>query len=262
MTEMSRVERKKAQLRAEQQIAAAADEQIDYLEDSLPTRQSVKEERKKKEEQVKEKTKSKTPLFTFLTVLFIVVTIGVFFGLLYMTNSSRFDPNDYEDVFIDHSESAPAVIPKTDVQKETSETALLQKPEKKAENKKEKQEKVTAPKKTAEKTAAVSEKTAAAETDTVSEKKEKPADTEYAETKQQSPPAVREATAETNKQNEPETRKEQRVVKHTVQQKETLYRISMKYYKSRAGEEKIRSYNRLNGNEVYTGQVLSIPLSD
>ncbi len=47
MTEMSRVERRKAQLRAEQQVAAAADEQIEYLEDSLPTRQSVKEERKK-----------------------------------------------------------------------------------------------------------------------------------------------------------------------------------------------------------------------
>lgn len=257
MTEMSRVERKKAQLRAEQQIAAAADEQIDYLEDSLPTRQSVKEERKKKEEQVKEKTKSKTPLFTFLTVLFIVVTIGVFFGLLYMTNSSRFDPKDYEDVFIDHSQSAPAVIPKTDMQKETSETALLEKPENKAEDKKEKQETVSAPKKTAEKIDTVSEKN-----DKASEKMEKPTDTEYAETKQQSPPAVREATAETPKQNEPETRKEQRVVKHTVQQKETLYRISMKYYKSRAGEEKIRSYNRLNGNEVYAGQVLNIPLTD
>lgn len=42
-----------------------------------------------------------------------------------MTNSSRFDPKDYEDVFIDHSESAPAVIPKG-AQKETSETALLE----------------------------------------------------------------------------------------------------------------------------------------
>ncbi|MFE4303587.1 hypothetical protein ACFRI5_16205, partial [Bacillus velezensis] len=134
MTEMSRVERRKAQLRAEQQVAAAADEQIEYLEDSLPTRQSVKEERKKKEEQVKEKTKTKTPLFTFLTVLFIIVTIGVFFGLLYMTNSSRFDPKDYEDVFIDHSESAPAVIPKG-AQKETSETALLEQQKKKSDDK-------------------------------------------------------------------------------------------------------------------------------
>lgn len=78
---------------------------------------------------MKEKTKTKTPLFTFLTVLFIIVTIGVFFGLLYMTNSSRFDPKDYEDVFIDHSESAPAVIPKG-AQKDTSETALLEQPKK------------------------------------------------------------------------------------------------------------------------------------
>lgn len=36
----------------------------------------------------------------------------------------------------------------------------------------------------------------------------------------------------------------------------------MKYYKSRTGEEKIRAYNHLNGNDVYTGQVLDIPLMD
>ncbi len=187
MTEMSRVERRKAQLRAEQQVAAAADEQIEYLEDSLPTRQSVKEERKKKEEQVKEKTKTKTPLFTFLTVLFIIVTIGVFFGLLYMTNSSRFDPKDYEDVFIDHSESAPAVTPKADVQKETSETALLKEPEKKSEAKEEKE--TAASEKTKEKPIKKTPK----KTETASEEQVvKPTETEYAEAKQQSPPAVRE----------------------------------------------------------------------
>ncbi|WP_265605797.1 LysM peptidoglycan-binding domain-containing protein [Bacillus velezensis] len=252
MTEMSRVERRKAQPRAEQEIAAAADEQIEYLEDSLPTRQSVKEERKKKEEQVKEKTKTKTPLFTFLTVLFIIVTIGVFFGLLYMTNSSRFDPKDYEDVFIDHSESAPAVIPKG-AQKETSETALLEQPKKKSDDKDKKE-------------AAASEKTKekpSEKTETPSEKQVKPTDTEYAETKQQSPPAVREKAAPAAASDQAGTvPKNVRTVQHTVQPKETLYRISMKYYKSRAGEEKIRSYNGLNGNDVYTGQVLNIPLSD
>ncbi|QOE02684.1 LysM peptidoglycan-binding domain-containing protein [Bacillus amyloliquefaciens] len=254
MTEMSRVERRKAQLRAEQQVAAAADEQIEYLEDSLPTRQSVKEERKKKEEQVKEKTK--TPLFTFLTVLFIIVTIGVFFGLLYMTNSSRFDPKDYEDVFIDHSESAPAVIPKG-AQKETSETALLEQPKKKSDDKDKKE--AAASEKTKEKP---SEKTSE-KTETPSEKQVKPTDTEYAETKQQSPPAVREKAAPAAASDQAGTvPKKVRTVQHTVQPKETLYRISMKYYKSRAGEEKIRSYNGLNGNDVYTGQVLNIPLSD
>lgn len=46
---------------------------------------------------------------------------------------------------------------------------------------------------------------------------------------------------------------------HTVQQGETLYRISMKYYKSQAGIEKIRSANGLNGNEINVGQRLVIP---
>ncbi len=53
MTEMSRVERRKAQLRAEQQVAAAADEQIEYLEDS-PDKTICKRRSVKKEEQVKE----------------------------------------------------------------------------------------------------------------------------------------------------------------------------------------------------------------
>ncbi|WNP87212.1 LysM peptidoglycan-binding domain-containing protein [Bacillus velezensis] len=260
MTEMSRVERRKAQLRAEQQVAAAADEQIEYLEDSLPTRQSVKEERKKKEEQVKEKTKTKTPLFTFLTVLFIIVTIGVFFGLLYMTNSSRFDPKDYEDVFIDHSESAPAVIPKG-AQKETSETALLEQPKKKSDDKDKKE--AAAPEKTKEKQSEKQSEKTPKKTETPSEKQVKPTDTEYAETKQQSPPAVREKAAPAEASDQAGTvPKKVRTVQHIVQPKETLYRISMKYYKSRAGEEKIRDYNGLNGNDVYTGQVLNIPLSD
>ncbi len=83
------------------------------------------------------------------------------------------------------------------------------------------------------------------------------------ETKQQSPPAVREKAAPAAASDQAGTvPKKVRTVQHTVQPKETLYRISMKYYKSRAGEEKIRSYNGLNGNDVYTGQVLNIPLSD
>ncbi|MDI3411574.1 LysM peptidoglycan-binding domain-containing protein [Bacillus sonorensis] len=50
-----------------------------------------------------------------------------------------------------------------------------------------------------------------------------------------------------------------KVIQHTVAEKETLYRISMKYYKDRSGEEKIRNYNQLSGNNVYAGQVLDIP---
>ncbi|MFE7092823.1 LysM peptidoglycan-binding domain-containing protein, partial [Bacillus velezensis] len=153
-------------------------------------------------------------------------------------------------------ESAPAVIPKG-AQKETSETALLEQQKKKSDDKDKKE--AAASEKTKEKP---SEKTPE-KTETPSEKQVKPTDTEYAETKQQSPPAVREKAAPASASDQAGTvPKKVRTVQHTVQPKETLYRISMKYYKSRAGEEKIRSYNGLNGNDVYTGQVLNIPLSD
>ena len=69
-------------------------------------------------------------------------------------------------------------------------------------------------------------------------KQVKPTDTEYAETKQQSPPAVREKRLRLPQVIKPGLSRKVRTVQHTVQPKETLYRISMKYYKSRAGEEK------------------------
>lgn len=51
-----------------------------------------------------------------------------------------------------------------------------------------------------------------------------------------------------------------KIVYHTVQQGENLYRIALKYYHSKAGEETIRKANSLKGNEIYLGQVLEIPL--
>lgn len=51
-----------------------------------------------------------------------------------------------------------------------------------------------------------------------------------------------------------------KIVYHTVQKGENLYRIALKYYQSKAGEETIRKANNLKGNEIYLGQVLEIPL--
>jgi LysM repeat protein len=52
----------------------------------------------------------------------------------------------------------------------------------------------------------------------------------------------------------------EKIVYHTVQKGENLYRIALKYYQSKAGEEKIRKANNLKGDEIYLGQVLKIPL--
>lgn len=47
---------------------------------------------------------------------------------------------------------------------------------------------------------------------------------------------------------------------HKVKADETLYRISMKYYNSRSGEELIKRWNNINGDTVIEGQVLKIPI--
>ncbi|MFD1738591.1 LysM peptidoglycan-binding domain-containing protein [Bacillus salitolerans] len=50
------------------------------------------------------------------------------------------------------------------------------------------------------------------------------------------------------------------IVFHTVKQEETLYSISQHYYKSRTGEELIKQWNNLNGNDIEVGRVLKIPI--
>jgi LysM repeat protein len=47
---------------------------------------------------------------------------------------------------------------------------------------------------------------------------------------------------------------------HKVKTGENLYRISLKYYHSKAGEEIIRKANNLKSNEIIVGQVLKIPV--
>ncbi len=72
---------------------------------------------------------------------------------------------------------------------------------------------------------------------------------------QEATPVPNTTTEQVNK-NEPT-----KVLHHRVKAGETLYRISMRYYKSRAGEEIIKKTNGLDANgTVMTGQILKIPL--
>jgi LysM repeat protein len=47
---------------------------------------------------------------------------------------------------------------------------------------------------------------------------------------------------------------------HKVVAGETLFKIAIKYYKSRSGEEIIRQYNGIDANNIYEGQILKIPI--
>ncbi|MED4855308.1 LysM peptidoglycan-binding domain-containing protein [Bacillus atrophaeus] len=279
MTKMSRVERRKAHNLYEQQKDVFEEEHVDQQDETLPSRQSVKDQRKKKQE----KAKTKTPLFTVLAVLFIFVPIIVFVSLLYFTKSDPFNPNkDYEDVFIDSSQSKYESLPKARKQQETEDTVALQDSAKKTKDQE-------TDKKTEDLESSVSKKEQAKGNKPSESKKEQAEDNKPSENKKEpteekessihkkvdtkanekseskaSAAAAPEETKTVQKDTQQAQAKEDatRVVKHTVKKKETLYRISMKYYKSRAGEDKIRNYNNLNGNEVYTGQVLNIPLTN
>lgn len=73
------------------------------------------------------------------------------------------------------------------------------------------------------------------------------------------------STNDEAKQPEPEQTKEKpkdryEVKYHKVQADENLYRISMKYYNSRSGEELIKRWNNIDGDTVIEGQVLRIPI--
>ncbi|MCY8098549.1 LysM peptidoglycan-binding domain-containing protein [Bacillus atrophaeus] len=279
MTKMSRVERRKAHNLYEQQKDVFEEEHVDQQDETLPSRQSVKDQRKKKQE----KAKTKTPLFTVLAVLFVFVPIIVFVSLLYFTKSDPFNPNkDYEDVFIDSSQSKYESLPKARKQQETEDTVALQDSAKKTKDQE-------TDKKTEDLESSVSKKEQAKGNKPSESKKEQAEDNKPSENKKEpteekessihkkvdtkanekseskaSAAAAPEETKTVQKDTQQAQAKEDatRVVKHTVKKKETLYRISMKYYKSRAGEDKIRNYNNLNGNEVYTGQVLNIPLTN
>lgn len=55
---------------------------------------------------------------------------------------------------------------------------------------------------------------------------------------------------------------QEKILYHTVQPSETLFRVAMKYYKSQDGIPIIKRANNIQGNEIQAGQVLKIPIKN
>lgn len=79
--------------------------------------------------------------------------------------------------------------------------------------------------------------------------------------KEQEEQARKEQEAQAKKEQEEQAKKEEQPAgrTHTVAAGETLYRISVNYYKSGDGVSKIMQANGLTSNEIVTGQKLIIP---
>ncbi|MER3126274.1 LysM peptidoglycan-binding domain-containing protein [Bacillus pumilus] len=250
MEEMSRMQRKKEQLTNihDDDVEEIIEDKVHPSDEShFPTREDFHEYKKQRTKKVR------NPLFTTLAIVFPIIVITVFFLLIYYTSKEINDNN--QGVYIDKTSSAdtepvPSALAETKNDSNTDKVDASDEEKKKKDEEKEKQRsKEKAEQKKKEKAA--------------KEKKER--EKAAAAKKREQQQLALQKQQEEKKRKEAEEKKKQeekpvRVVQHTVGPKENLYRISIKYYKDRSGEEKIKAYNHLKGDSVYSGQVLNIPL--
>ncbi|MDP1418816.1 LysM peptidoglycan-binding domain-containing protein [Peribacillus simplex] len=244
---------------------------------SLPKRSKVHQNKKKKS-----KVKIKFPMIQLLALFFILLPIG--FYTLYTYLQDRPVPVKKSDQVVfseEDTESIPTTAmaddlkekesAKAEAEKEKEEAEAKAKAQQEAEEKakaqQEAEEKAKAQQEAEEKAKAQQEAEEKAKAQQEAEEKakaqqeaaEKAKAQQIADEKAKKAAAEKKKAAENVQAAKPD-KEEYKVVLHTVQGEETLFRISMNYYKSQEGIALIREWNGLNGNEISQGQVLKIPI--
>lgn len=222
---------------------------------SLPKRSKVHQNKKKKS-----KVKIKLPMIQLLALFFILLPIG--FYSLYTYFQDRPLPVTKSDQVVlkeEDKESIPTTATAEDLKEKESAKAEAEKEKEEAEAKakakaqQEAKEKAKAQQEAEEKAKVQREAEAKAKAQQEAEEK--------AKAQQEAEEKAKKAAAEKkNVQAAKSDKEEYKVVLHTVQGEETLFRISMNYYKSQEGIALIKEWNGLNGNEISRGQVLKIPI--
>ncbi|MFS0764800.1 LysM peptidoglycan-binding domain-containing protein [Peribacillus phoenicis] len=232
---------------------------------SLPKRSKVHQNKKKKS-----KAKIKFPMIQLLALFFILLPIG--FYTLYTYLQDRPVPvtkNDQVVLKEEDKESIPTTATAEDLKGKESAKADEEKEkeeaEAKAKAKQEAEEKAKAEQEAEEKAKAEQEAKAKAKQEAEEKAKGEQEAEEKAKAQQIADEKAKKEAADKKKSAEnvqaAKTDKEgYKVVLHTVQGQETLFRISMNYYKSQEGIALIKEWNGLNGNEISKGQVLKIPI--
>ncbi|MEE3953147.1 LysM peptidoglycan-binding domain-containing protein [Peribacillus frigoritolerans] len=230
---------------------------------SLPKRSKVHQNKKKKS-----KVKIKLPMIQLLALFFILLPIG--FYSLYTYFQDRPLPVTKSDQVVlkeEDKESIPTTATAEDLKEKESAKAEAEKEKEEAEEKakalQETKEKAKAQQEAEEKAKAQQEAEEKAKAQREAEEKAKAQQEaeEKAKAQQEAAEKAKKAAAEKkNEQASKPDKEEYKVVLHTVQGEETLFRISMNYYKSQEGIALIREWNGLNGNEISRGQVLKIPI--
>jgi LysM repeat protein len=232
---------------------------------SLPKRSKIHHNKKKKS-----KAKIKFPIIQFLSLFFILLPIG-FYGLnTYFQDRPVRDTNSDQVVVHNNEEEVTETIPTTataddlkDNKEKDSEKAVAEKEKKEKEEAKAKAEEEEK-RKQEEQAKKRAEEKAKAQQEAEEKAKAQQEAEEKAKARQIADEKAKKEAAEKKKAAEIQAAKpdkdEYKVVLHTVKSEETLFRISMNYYKSQEGIALIREWNGLNGNEISNGQVLKIPI--
>lgn len=232
---------------------------------SLPKRSKVHQNKKKKS-----KVKIKLPMIQLLALFFILLPIG--FYSLYTYFQDRPLPVTKSDQVVlkeEDIESIPTTATAEDLKEKESAKAEAEKEkeeeeaEAKAKAQQEAEEKAKAQQEAEAKAKAQQEAEEKAKVQREAEAKAKAQQEaeEKAKAQQEAEEKAKKAAAEKKNVQAAKPDKEgYKVVLHTVQGEETLFRISMNYYKSQEGIALIKEWNGLNGNEISKGQVLKIPI--
>ncbi|SIQ35825.1 LysM domain-containing protein [Peribacillus simplex] len=239
---------------------------------SLPKRSKVHQNKKKKS-----KVK-KFPMIQLLALFFILLPIG--FYTLYTYLQDRPVPVTKSDQVVfseEPAESIPTTATADDLkekesakaeaekEKEEANVKAQQEAEEKAKAQQEAEEKAKVQREAEEKAKAQQEAEEKAKAQQEAEEKAKAQQEaeEKAKAQQIADEKAKKAESEKKKAADQAAKPDKegyKVVLHTVQGEETLFRISMNYYKSQEGIALIREWNGLNGNEISKGQVLKIPI--
>jgi LysM repeat protein len=199
-------------------------EETNEVRDQLPPRELIHREKRKKT-----KLKVKYPVIRILVLFFILMPIVIFSAYTYLEEGKK--SNRTEKVSEDSSGYEVINFEKSETES-TTETEVEEKTVEKSEEAIEVQKSVIPDTtiKSPVPTDKGTDKNSSTSTEPVS--------------------AQLDSSKDTNK-----------AIYHTVKKGENLYRISLKYYHSKAGEDIIRKANNLKGDEIYLGQVLEVPLN-
>ena len=209
--------------------------------DDMPSRVKLRQNKNATPKRNKKESRKGLTLINVILVLFTLIPIGIFVYVL----SDLYNPKE-----------EPTVIDKSDVKYELGASQSPNSSNDVASDSNEKEDDDSKKDDNAKK-----------DEKTDSQKSEnKPVVTPKPDPKPETKPETKpdpkpETKPETKPDPKPETKPEEKPAakSHTVQPNETLYRISVTYYGSGSGVEKIKAANGLSSNSISVGQTLVIP---